>query len=470
MDYVKIILAISIPISYDIGKIQRGNFMNHSENTLFETAPIPKAFFALTIPSVLGKIVMLLYNMADTWFIAASNDPHLVAGVSLVGPVFILMIALGDIFGIGGSSLIARMFGRNEYESAGRVNSFCFYTAITVGAAIGILLLIFQTPVLQMLGADEQTLPHAQDYYRYIILGMPFTVVSIVPLNILITEGMARESMIGSIVGSVMNIILDAVFIFGLNMGAAGAALATALGNVSSVALYIYFYRKAKYLSLSAKNCRVSLSDMKEIFYVGLPASLVNIMQGYSSALTNRFLLPYGNDKIAALGLSSKISMIANMVIVAFSYGAQSLIGYNYGQKNYFRLKNILKFAYTFLIGLSAAMLLILGLTAPISLGFFMDDPAIVSTGTQILRNQLSSMVFVAIILLSTCIFQATGKGKAALILCLCRQGIFFTIVMCTMNFLFGYTGVISAMPVSDLLAAVLAIILLSKNVLKEFP
>ena len=160
--------------------------------------------------------------------------------------------------------------------------------------------------------------------------------------------------------------------------------------------------------------------------------------------------------------------MIVSMILIGFAYGAQPLIGYSYGQKNYDRLKKILKFIYTFLIGLAAILVLILGISAPLLLGFFMDDAAIVSAGTQILRTHLSGMCFTAIILVSTCIFQSAGKGQAALILCISRQGIIFTIVMFVSNFLFGYAGVISTMPISDFLAATLAVFLLKKNLFKE--
>lgn len=212
----------------------------------------------------------------------------------------------------------------------------------------------------------------------------------------------------------------------------------------------------------------MNLTELKEILAIGIPASLVNIMGSYSTALTNRFLLPFGNEKIAALGISTKISMIATMIVVGFAYGAQSLIGYNYGRKNFERLNKILRFIYVFLIGLSAFMMIILGLSAPFLLRLFMDDISIVTAGVQILRNQLSGIIFAAIILVSSCTFQAAGKGTAALILCISRQGIIFTIVMCILNAVFGYQGVISAMPTADFLSAILSMVLMKKSLLSE--
>ena len=442
--------------------------MNQERNEMFETAPIYKVFFYLTLPAVIGKLVMLFYNVADTWFIAATGNPDLVAGVSLVSPVFVLMIALGDIFGVGGSSVIARLFGQYENETARRVSSFCFYGAFACSTLIAVVFYIFRIPVLQMLGADEHTMPYALDYYRWIIIGMPFISTSIVPLNLLITEGKSKASMAGSITGSVLNLILDPLFIFVFDMGAAGAAIATVLGNVGAVILYTFCYRKTSWLSVSIRYCKVSLGEMKQVLVIGLPASLVNIMNSYSTALTNRFLLPFGNDKIAAWGIASKIAMIANMILIGFAYAAQPLIGYNYGQKNYPRLKDILKFVYSFLISLGLILSLILGIWAPQFFGFFMSDPAIVQTGSTILRWQLAGVVLTAFILVSTCTFQATGKAGSAFILCIGRRGVIFTVVLLLLNLTFGYAGVIAVMPATDLLAVILTAFLLKNSVLRE--
>ena len=442
--------------------------MNTERNEMFETSPIPKVFFFLTLPAVIGKLVMLFYNIADTWFIAATGNPDLVAGVSLVSPIFVLMIALGDIFGVGGSSVIARLFGQRKNETARRVSSFCFYGSFLCSALIAAIFYVFRFPILQLLGADEHTLPYALEYYRWIIIGMPFISTSIVPLNLLITEGRSKASMAGNITGSLLNLILDPFFIFFLDMGAAGAAIATVLGNVGALTLYSFCYRKTTWLSITLKHCRVSLEEIKQVLVIGLPASLVNIMNSYSTALTNRFLLPFGNDKIAAWGIASKIAMIANMILIGFAYAAQPLIGYNYGQKNYPRLKDILKFIYSFLLSLGLVLSLILGIWAPQFFRFFMNDPAIVQTGTTILRFQLAGVVLTAFILVSTCTFQATGKAGSAFILCLGRRGVIFTIVLLLLNATLGYVGVIAVMPATDVIAIVLTVFLLKNSVLRE--
>ena len=176
--------------------------MKTDRQQLFETASIPRAYFTLTIPSVLGKVVMLLYNMADTWFIAATGDTNLVAGVALCAPAFTLMLAIGDMFGMGGSSVISRLFGKGEIDRARRISVFCFYGALLSGFMTSFVLLLFQNPILNLLGADSATMPYAKQYYQWMALGAPLMITPVVPLNLLRSEGMAKASMLGSAISS----------------------------------------------------------------------------------------------------------------------------------------------------------------------------------------------------------------------------------------------------------------------------
>jgi len=400
--------------------------MSHSKTTLFEQAPVHKAFFALALPSVFGKIVMLLYNLADTWFIASTNDTNIVAGVSLVAPVFMVMIALGDIFGVGGSSLVSRLMGNWQKDDTKRISTLCFYSALILGVLLTILLLVLKNPLLVLLGTDQNTLSHAADYYTYLAIGAPFILACVVPMNLLRAEGMAKASMIGSITGSIVNIILDPLFIFGFQMGAAGAAIATVVGNAASLLVYSIFYHKAEWISISLKYMQCNLSDLKNIFSIGIPAALNNMMTSFTTTITNRFLLVYGNDVLAAWSLAGRCIMIPRMLLVSFSFSSLPLVGYNYGQKNYVRLKEILKFIYTFELCLALASTVFIMLFAPNMISVFMEDPYIVATGTHILRCQILGIAFTAVILISTCVFQAIGNGKATMATTLSQQLLIF--------------------------------------------
>ena len=305
------------------------------ENELFEHAPVPKAYFTMALPVVMGMVVNLVYNIVDTFFIARTQNAQLVAGVSLCAPIFTLMIALGDIFGLGGSSLISRLFGEKKDEEGKRASGFCFYAAILCGVLVTILLLLLKTPVLHLLGATDETIWYAGQYYQYLALGAPFIIVALTPSNLIRTEGLALQSMAATILGAVVNIILDPVFIFGLNMGAGGAAIATVIGNAASVVLLVYFVRtKSRKLTVSPKNIKISGAAVASILAIGIPASVTNIMQSFGIALTNRFLAGYGTEKVAAMGIAMKVNMIVVLVMVGFAFGAQPLLGYNYGAGN----------------------------------------------------------------------------------------------------------------------------------------
>jgi putative MATE family efflux protein len=431
------------------------------ENELFEKAPVSKAYFSLALPVVFSMVITLVYNMVDTYFIARTGITDLIAGVSLGAPVFTFMIALGDIFGLGGSSVISRLFGQKKDEDGKRISAFCFYASLLLGLIVAVVMLVLRTPILRMLGADESTWQYASQYYTFIVLGAPFIIFSYTPNNLLRTEGFAKASMIGTVSGSIINIILDPIFISVLGLGAAGAAIATVLGNICADLFFIWFLlNKSKKLSASIRLCRISKKEFGDVMAIGLPASITNFMQSLGTTLTNRFLLAYGTSAIAAMGIAMKVNMIAVLILVGFSFGAQPLIGYNYGAKNRERLKNVLKFCYGFESLLAIAMAAILALLARYMVTFFVSDPILIDTAVPMLRWQLAGMCFVAIVQVSTCIFQSCGKAAGAFILSVSRQGIIFAIVIALASMILGYQGVLMAQAISDLLTAILAILL----------
>ena len=325
-------------------------------NDLFEKAPIPKAYFSFALPVVFSMVISLVYNMADTYFIAATGNTNLVAGVSLGAPIFTLMIALGDIFGLGGSSVISRLFGKKMDEDGKRLSVFCFYGAIVCGIVVAVLMMLFRAPILTLLGAKADTVQYASDYYTWLVIGAPFIILSFTPSNLLRTEGFSVASMTGTVLGSVINIILDPIFIFMLGMGAAGAAIATVIGNIGADLFFVFFLlTKSKRLSINPKGFFISKRELGDIFAIGIPASVTNFMQSLGIALTNRFLLVYGTDKVASMGIVMKINMIAMLILVGFAFGSQPLIGYNYGAGNKKRLKAILAFSYKFECAMGAA-------------------------------------------------------------------------------------------------------------------
>ena len=433
-----------------------------NRNALFETTPVPKAFLTLALPVVMSKIISMIYNMVDIYFIGRTGNANLVAGVSICAPVFLLMVSLGDLFGLGGSSVMSRLFGQKKDEDGKRVSSFTFYSAIATGVLITVIMLIFQTPILHMLGAEGEVLSYAAEYYIWIALGAPFVILTLIPTNQLRTEGLANIAMIGSIVGSVVNMVLDPVFIFGLGMGAGGAAIATVLGNIVTDIIFVVCIRKkSQKLTVDIKMAKVDLAIVGAVFAIGLPSSLNNLMNSFGTALLNRGLASYGADKVAAMGIASKVNMMVAMIMIAFAFGAQALIGYNYGAGNRARLREILKFdlLVQMLIAIAGGALLMI--FAPSMIRLFMNDAVIVEAGTLILRRMLLGLPFTGIFLVCSTLFMSAGKSLPTLIMSLSRQGIVFAAVLFILSRTLGYTGVITAQPVADMLSALLAVALL---------
>lgn len=435
------------------------------EQELFARAPIPRAYFKMALPVVLSMLVSLVYNMVDTWFIAQTQNTALVAGVSLCAPMFTLMVAMGDIFGLGGSSLISRLLGQGEKKRVRHVSAFCSYGAIVWGVLVGALMLIFRQPILHLLGASSDTMDSAMAYYSYLALGAPVIIFTLVPSNILRTEGMAVASMVGSITGTMVNIILDPIFIFGLNMGAGGAALATVLSNVVSAVLFIVLLvTKSQRLSVRPGDCSVQGTELREILVIGVPASITNLMQSFAMTLTNRFLLPYGTENVAALGIALKVNMIVMLIMVGFAFGAQPLLGYNYGANNRERLRDILKFDVLVQLVFSVVMTVVFLISAPQIIRIFMSDGGVIQAGSRILRCMVITMPLMGIILVCTTLFQAAGKAMPAFLLSISRQGVALLICMVVLSAVFGFYGVILAQAAADVVSVILALVLLKRS------
>lgn len=439
------------------------------EQELFARAPIPRAYFKMALPVVLSMLVSLVYNMVDTWFIAQTQNTALVAGVSLCAPMFTLMVAMGDIFGLGGSSLISRLLGQGEEKRVRHVSAFCSYGAIVWGVLVGALMLIFRQPILHLLGASSDTMDSAMAYYSYLALGAPAIIFTLVPSNILRTEGMAVASMVGSITGALVNMILDPIFIFGLNMGAGGAALATVLSNVVSAALLmVLLVAKSQRLSMRLRDCPVQRTELREILVIGVPASITNLMQSFAMTLTNRFLLPYGTENVAALGIALKVNMIVMLIMVGFAFGAQPLLGYNYGANNRKRLRGILKFDVLVQLAFSVVMTVVFLIFAPQIIRIFMSDSGVMQAGSRILRCMVITMPLMGIILVCTTLFQAAGKAMPAFLLSISRQGVALLVCMVVLSAVFGLYGVILAQAAADVASVILALVLLKRsNILK---
>lgn len=424
-----------------------------------------RTYFKMTLPSVLGMVVTLIYNLADTYFIAQTNDTAMIAGVSVCAPVFTALMAFGNIYGQGGSSLISRLLGQNDREGTERVSSFCFYISIVTGAVLAVLMLLFRVPMLHLLGASAEAYPHAEAYYTVLAIGAPLTVLRFIHSNLVRCEGMATESMIGSMLGTVLNIVLDPILISVLGWGATGAAVATIVGYLCSDVYFLWLlHRKSRCLSVKLSQCRVSAGELQQIMGVGVTAALSNLMQSLVVIVMNQFLLPYGNDKIAAMGIAMKVAMIAQMLLVGFAFGGVPIFGYLYGAGLRGIMKNLIRFCLCFMTVLALLLTALVCLNATGWMKIFVEDAGIIATGAEMLRWQACTAAFACVVMLLTVLFQATGKIVPAFVLSLSRQGVVFLVVLVVCAKLFQYQGVLMAQAVADVLSAALALGLLAAN------
>jgi putative MATE family efflux protein len=423
-----------------------------------DTERLIPTYFHLALPVVVGSIITIIYNLADTYFIAQTNNAKLVAGVSVCSPLFMILMAFGNIFGQGGSSLISRLLGGKSAKEAGRVSAFCFYAALIVGTVIGGGMLLLRDPLLGLLGASPETLPYAREYGTVLMLGGPLIVVNFIHMNLLRCEGMSGLSMAGTAIGAVVNVILDPLMIS--SMGAAGAAAATVIGYLcSDMFLLLIVLRKSGVLTIRPE-IRIPADQARSIIAVGLSAAVTNLASSLCVMMINQQLLPWGDDKIAAMGIVLKVSMIVNMIMVGFAFGGIPLFGFLIGSGQKEKLRQLIRFCLSFLCILALAVSAAVILAAKPLISLITPDAALAETAVPMLRWQTAGCVFGGMVMLLTCLFQASGKALPAMALSLSRQGIIFILVLLSAVRIAGYQGILVSQFAADVLSAGFALAL----------
>ena len=431
------------------------------EQRVFDTDRLVPTYFHQALPVVLGSVVTVIYNLVDTFFIARTENAALVAGVSICGPVFIILMAFGNIYGQGASSLVSRLLGKSDGENVGRISSFAFYVAILTGLVLAVPMLLFRGPALRVLGASPEALPYARQYYTILTLGAPIVILNFIHSNLMRCEGLSTLSMAGTVVGAVVNIILDPIFISALGWGAAGAAAATVLGYVCSAGFFLLVVlKRSRFLSVDPRRIRISGRDFLQILSIGITVAVSNLASSVCTIFMNQFLLPYGDEKIAALGIVSKINMFALMVLVGFSFGGMPLFGYLYGAGEREKMRRLLRFCLRFLCALALVIAVGIFFAAPTLVRVFMDAEPIVTDGTAMLRWQVAGSAFAGVVMLITCVFQAAGKAAPAMALSLSRQGGVFLIVLAAAVWIAQYQGFLVSQAVADVLSAGMAAVM----------
>ncbi|MCI8576183.1 MAG: MATE family efflux transporter [Lachnospiraceae bacterium] len=428
---------------------------------LFEEAPVSRAVMTMAIPTMISMLVVVIYNMADTFFIGQTGDPMQVAAVSLATPVFMVFMALGNLFGIGGSSAISRALGEKKPERAKNISSFCCYASLGLGVFMAVLFLVGMDVILVMIGASTNTIDFAREYLTYIAFGGPFIMFGTAFGNILRGEGAARESMTGNMIGTVTNIVLDPVMILVFGWGVAGAAIATVIGNIAASLFYVsYFLRKKSSLSIRLRDFRMGGRIASSVAAIGIPASLNNILMSCANIVLNLMLGGYGDTPVAAMGVAMKSNMIVVLLQIGLCAGIQPLIGYNYGARNKKRLFQVFRFTGIFAVVMGSILTAVMVIAKRFVVQAFINDPEVIAYGMQMVIALQLSGPFIGILFLCINTIQGMGKAIPSLILTICRQGLIFIPLIIVLNKVVGLNGVIYAQSVADYCSIVIALVI----------
>ena len=421
-----------------------------------------KAVVKLGVPLIAGMFIMVLYNLVDTYFIGLMRDDYQLAAVNLAYPVMMISIAISNMIGTGASSLIARSLGAGDREKADHTVTAGFVLTVVNSVIVAALGLILLGPIVTGLGAQANTFEYTRQYVQVILAGSLFTMGNYTFGQLLRSEGSVKQSVAGMIAGTIVNIILDPVFIFALGLEIRGAAIATILGNAAGMCVSLWFYLSGKtLLSPSLKYVRPTAEILREIFWVGVPATLETLLTSAAYIVNNNLAVGYGELTVAAMGIAQKILSLGNYVYQGFAAGTQPIMGYNYGAKNYRRMIDVLKAGVMVCSGTELCIMAVYGIFAPQLIGIFTDSAEVIATGSRVLRTIMWILPFVGAVSMSRMSFQAMGKPQYAFAITLVRQLFLYVPLLLVLNRVFGFGGMIWAQPVTEFIMMTVSLTLL---------
>lgn len=426
------------------------NAVQQDKYRLMTESPVRPLVCRMAVPTIISMLVTSFYNMADTFFVGKIESASATAAVGVVFPLMSIIQATGFFFGHGSGNFISRALGRQENESAEKMAAVGFFSALIAGVFIMTFGLIFLEPLARLLGSTDSILPYACDYMRWILIGAPYMTASLVLNNQLRFQGNAFYSMIGLTIGAVINIALDPLLIFTLNMGIGGAALATIFSQLISFVLLWIGTRRAGSISIRLKNFRPTRSHYAVIVNGGSPSLFRQGLNSVATIFLNVAAGVYGDAAIAGMSIVTRIMQFANSCLIGFGQGFQPVCGFNYGAKKYRRVKE----AFWFCVKLSTAVLLLLAVAgyafAPQIVRVFRTDDAVVSVGVAALRMQCITFPLAAWIVMSNMMSQTIGKAVRASFLAMARQGLFFIPAVLILPKFLGIFGVEISQAVAD--------------------
>lgn len=425
---------------------------------IFESKPIPAAIAALAVPTILSQIITMVYNLADTFFVGHTGDPCQVAALTLVFPLFMLLTGVGNLCGIGANSLISRCLGVGDHKRATRASVFTLWGGLAATAVMLLLLGLRLDSILRLMGASDATIGPTKGYVLWVLLvgGIP-TEASLLLAHMLRGEGSTRQASFGMMLGGILNMLLDPLFIYGFGMGVSGAGFATMLSNVVCLLFYICVLVRDKGQSVIAVDFRLfSVADAGEILLVGLPAALVIALGSSANILLTRLFSAYGDIPIAAFGVTQKFGTIMMNVTVGLTQGIMPLIGYNYAAGNSQRVRGVCRGSFMILLCFVAVLVALYQLIPAPLMRLFVSDSSTVELGAGFLRRWSLCVPGMTMIFLLNSIFQAMGMWKRSTLLSAIRQGVLFIPLMILLNRVMGMYGLVWSQPVADTLSLLL--------------
>ncbi len=436
---------------------------------LFENSPIPKAVMTMAIPTITSSLVMVVYNLADTYFVGMLNDPVQNAAVTLAAPVLLAFNAVNNLFGVGSSSMMSRALGQKKYDIVRSSSAFGFWCALCSGLLFSFLVTLFRGPLLTGLGADAVTAGATGEYLFWTVsCGAAPAILNVVMAYLVRSEGASFHASIGTMSGCILNIILDPIFIlpWGLDMGAAGAGCATFLSNCFACGYFfvlLFLKRKNTYVAISPKALRFERAIVLGVCAVGIPASIQNLLNVTGMTVLNNFTSAYGADAVAAMGIAQKVNMVPMQVALGFSQGIMPLISYNYGSGNSRRMKDVFFFSSRISLGISAAVTLIYFFGAQGVVSLFMENPAIVAYGSRFLQGMCLGLPFLCMDFLAVGVFQSCGMGGKALAFAILRKIVLEIPALCILGSLFPLYGLAYAQFTAEVVLATAAVLVLTR-------
>lgn len=432
---------------------------------LFEIMPVPKALKVMAVPTIISQIIVLIYNLADTFYVGRTNNPYMVAGASLILPVFNITLSLASLTGIGGGSLMARLLGEKQEEEAKKVCSFSIYVSLLVAVFFSVGMAVFMKPVLHLLGAGENTYLFARQYaWMVIVLGGIPTVLSNVLSNLLRSIGVSKEAGFGITMGGLVNIVLDPLFMFVLlpkGSEILGAGIATCLSNCIACAYFFYVIHKIRKQSVISFSLKIGMPERKSIsaiFNVGIPSALATLLFDLDYVVIDKLMAAYGDISLAAIGIVLKAERLPLNVGVGLCQGMMPLVAYNYASGDHNRMNGTIRYSRRVGLITAAISILLYEITAVYIMRLFISDLETVTLGTDFLRIRCLATPLMFMSFFTVYLFQAFGEGGKALFLGIMRWGVFNIPMLFILDAAFGMYGVVWSQIIADILTVALSL------------